>query len=299
MKILNFGSLNMDMVYQMEHFIRKGETFAASRLDKFPGGKGLNQSIALAKAGAEVYHAGNVGQDGGLLTDTLRQAGVDIRYIKTVEEVTGHAVIQVDRAGENCIILYTGANGAVTSGQIDEVLEDFGAGDYLILQNEINQLGEIMEKGYARGMRIVLNPSPMNHVINTLPLDKVWLFMLNEVEGEQMTQKSEPEDILKILTESYPQARFVLTLGKKGSVYAYQDERIVQESYRVPTVDTTAAGDTYTGYFVAILAETGDCRTALSMAAKASAIAVSRKGAAPSIPSRKEVEAAGISQYGE
>lgn len=99
MKVLNYGSLNLDLVYHMEHFIRPGETFGATRLDKFPGGKGLNQSIALARAGARVYHAGNVGPDGEVLVETLRNAGVDTDLIRRVEEVTGHAVIQVDSRG--------------------------------------------------------------------------------------------------------------------------------------------------------------------------------------------------------
>ncbi len=266
MRFLNFGSLNLDMVYQMEHFIRKGETFAASRLDKFAGGKGLNQSIALAKAGASVFHAGNIGADGAPLIQALREAGVDTRYVRTVEEVTGHAVIQVDRTGENSIILYTGANGAVTSEQIDSVLADFGKGDYLILQNEIGRIGEIMEKAYAAGLSIVLNPSPMNESIRALPLEKVSVFLLN--------------------------AEFVLTLGGRGSVYAKGAQRIKQGIYKVNTVDTTAAGDTFTGYFMSTLAETKNPACALDMAARASALAVSQKGAAPSIPYKHEVEQA-------
>lgn len=294
MKVLNFGSLNMDMVYQMEHFIRKGETFAASRLDKFPGGKGLNQSIALAKAGACTYHAGNIGADGTLLTQTLQSAGVDTRYVRMGEEVTGHAVIQVDRTGENSIILYAGANGTVTTEQIDEVLAGFSAGDYLVLQNEINRLGEIMEKAYAAGLKIVLNPSPMNEVIQALPLEKVSVFMLNEIEGAELSGEKEPEKILAALTDQYPEAEIVLTLGGKGSVYAKGTQRIKQGIYKVQAVDTTAAGDTFTGYFISTLMQTKEPARALDIAARASAIAVSRKGAAPSIPDRAEVEQAAL-----
>ena len=292
MRFLNFGSLNLDMVYQMEHFIRKGETFAASRLDKFAGGKGLNQSIALAKAGASVLHAGNIGADGAPLIQALREAGVDTRYVRTVEEVTGHAVIQVDRTGENSIILYTGANGAVTSEQIDSVLADFGKGDYLILQNEIGRIGEIMEKAYAAGLSIVLNPSPMNESIRALPLEKVSVFLLNEIEGTELSGESEEDGILDALAQKYPDAEFVLTLGGRGSVYAKGAQRIKQGIYKVNTVDTTAAGDTFTGYFMSTLAETKNPACALDMAARASALAVSQKGAAPSIPYKHEVEQA-------
>ncbi|GFI57326.1 bifunctional ribokinase/ribose-5-phosphate isomerase A [Muribaculaceae bacterium] len=177
----------------MEHFIRPGETFGATRLDKFPGGKGLNQSIALARAGARVYHAGNVGPDGEVLVETLRNAGVDTNLIRRVEEVTGHAVIQVDSRGDNSIILYAGANARVTSDQIDRVLEEFARGDYLILQNEINLVGEIMDKAFDKGMTIVLNPSPMNEEIRKLPLEKVSIFLLNEIEGEELTGKRDPD----------------------------------------------------------------------------------------------------------
>lgn len=292
MKVLNYGSLNLDLVYHMEHFIRPGETFGATRLDKFPGGKGLNQSIALARAGARVYHAGNVGPDGEVLVETLRNAGVDTNLIRRVEEVTGHAVIQVDSRGDNSIILYAGANAQVTSDQIDRVLEEFARGDYLILQNEINLVGEIMDKAFDKGMIIVLNPSPMNEEIRKLPLEKVSIFLLNEIEGEELTGKREPDNILDELLARYPRARVVLTLGGKGSVYGDGEERIQQNIYKVEAVDTTAAGDTFTGYFISTLIRTGSCREALDMAARASALAVSRQGAAPSIPALEEVRAA-------
>ena len=290
MKILNFGSLNLDMVYGMDHIVRGGETFAADRLDKFPGGKGLNQSVALAKAGAEVYHAGNIGPDGELLVKTLRGAGVHTQYIRTLEETSGHAVIQVDRQGENSIILYTGANGGVTSEQIDAVLTNFAAGDYLVLQNEINRVDEIMRKASRRGMRIVLNPSPMDERITKLPLELVDLFLLNEIEGEAITGCREPEKILDCLAQRFPKARVVLTLGSKGSVYMEGAQRIYQPIFCVQAVDTTAAGDTFTGFFISTLLRGETPAQALKAAAKASAIAVSRQGAAPSIPTWDEVE---------
>lgn len=298
MKVLNFGSLNLDMVYRMEHMVRKGETLAAERLDKFPGGKGLNQSVALARAGANVFHAGNIGFDGEMLTDILKEAGVNTLYVHTVEEPTGHAVIQVDEAGDNSIMLYAGANGAVTSRQIDTVLQGFEKGDWLVLQNEINLLGEIMDKAYAKGMRIVLNPSPISPVIRSLPLEKVSIFMLNEIEGQEMTGKQEPEEILDALLQAYPGAAVVLTLGSKGSVYADAEQRLYQDIYKVKAVDTTAAGDTFTGFFISVLLETGDPRKALDTAAKASALAVSRKGAAPSIPVMEEVTRAELKKEG-
>ena len=208
-------------------------------------------------------------------------------------------MIQVDRTGENSIILYAGANGTVTSKQIDQVLAGFSAGDYLILQNEINKLDEIMEKAYAAGLKIVLNPSPMNEVIRTLPLDKVSVFMLNEIEGAELSGKSEPKEILAALTDKFPKAEIVLTLGGKGSVYAKGAQRIKQGIYKVQAVDTTAAGDTFTGYFISTLMQTNEPAHALDIAARASALAVSRKGAAPSIPNREEVERATLEKKEE
>lgn len=290
MRVLNFGSLNLDMVYQMDHIICGGETFSADRLDRYPGGKGLNQSVALARAGAEVYHAGNIGPDGELLTSTLCDAGVHTDYVRVLETGSGHAIIQVDRSGENGIILYTGANGCVTPEQIDEVLSGFSAGDYLILQNEINHVGEIIRKASEIGMKIVLNPSPMDAKILALPLEMVDIFLLNEIEGAAISGKTDPEEILSAMHMRFPQAQVVLTLGSKGSVYMHGDVRIRQDIYRVQAVDTTAAGDTFTGFFISTLLRGGTPEAALDTAAKASAIAVSRKGAAPSIPTWDEVQ---------
>lgn len=290
MKVLNFGSLNLDLVYAMDHIVRGGETFSADRLDKFPGGKGLNQSVALAKAGAEVYHAGNIGADGGLLMDTLKNAGVHTEHVRVLEGSSGHAVIQVDRRGENAILLFTGANGCVTPEQIDNVLDHFSAGDYLVLQNEINLVGEIMEKASAKGMRIVLNPSPMDDRILSLPLELVDFFLLNEIEGGAITGEKEPEKILDCLAARFPKAKVVLTLGSAGSMYMDGKARLSQPIYKVTAVDTTAAGDTFTGFFISTLLRGGTPAQALDTASKASAIAVSRKGAAPSIPTWDEVE---------
>lgn len=290
MKVLNFGSLNLDMVYQMDHIVQGGETFTADRLDRYPGGKGLNQSVALARAGAQVYHAGNIGADGALLTATLESAGVHTELVRVLDVSTGHAVIQVDKAGENAILLFAGANRCVTEAQIDAVLEQFDSGDYLVLQNEINLVDRIMEKASRKGMRIVLNPSPMDDKILRLPLDKVDIFLLNEIEGAAITGEQEPERILNALRNRFPDAEVVLTLGSKGSVYMREAQRIHQNIFRVKAVDTTAAGDTFTGFFIGSLIRNLSPAQALTVAAKASAIAVSRPGAAPSIPTWDEVE---------
>lgn len=291
MKILNFGSLNIDYVYSLNHFVQKGETITSDKLNVFAGGKGLNQSIALSRAGGNVYHAGAIGADGVFLEEVLNEAGVDTRFLMKCEDVrTGNAIIQKDRGGDNCIILYGGANQAITKEMADEVLSAFGEGDWLFLQNEISEIPYIVEKAHERGMRIVLNPSPMNEQILRINLNYIDCFILNEVEAHALVQKDvDKAALLNQLKERFPHAEIVLTLGEKGSVYAGTEGIAEQKAYQVATVDTTAAGDTFIGYYMAERLQGESVKEALDMAARASAIAVSKKGAAPSIPKRDEV----------
>ena len=166
MKVLNFGSLNLDYVYDVDHFVREGETISSADMNVFCGGKGLNQSVALAKAGVKAYHAGAVGSaDGAMLLEALSNVGADISYIKRYDMSSGHAIIQKNRAGNNCILLYGGANQNIDIDFIKEVLKDFDKGDILLLQNEVSNLSFIIDEGYKRGMSIVLNPSPINEKI--------------------------------------------------------------------------------------------------------------------------------------
>lgn len=188
MKVLNFGSLNIDMVYAVDHFVRAGETLSSDRLVRFCGGKGLNQSVALARAGATVLHAGCIGRDGGMLLDLLAASGADTRFVRQLDEASGHAIIQVDKKGQNCILLYGGANLQITEAFADpQVLAACDRGDVLLLQNEINLLPYIVEKAYGRGMEIALNPSPINDQLGKLPLEKIRYFILNEIEGRELT----------------------------------------------------------------------------------------------------------------
>ena len=296
MKVLCFGSLNIDYTYKVPHFVKKGETLASERLQVFGGGKGLNQSVALAKAGTEVYHAGSIGQDGMFLLDMLTDAGANTDFVKILDTVrTGNAIIQNDKSGDNCIILYGGANQAITREQVDEVMSHFESGDYLVLQNEINELGYIVEKAHEKGMIIVLNPSPMNEKILALPLDVINYFILNEVEAAQILGKEDKgeeswEQIADDLLKKFPQATIVLTMGSEGSVFKNQKETVCQSIYKVQAVDTTAAGDTFSGYFIGGILGGLSAKEAMDQASKASAIAVTRKGAAPSIPLLAEVQ---------
>lgn len=291
MKVLNFGSLNLDYVYKVDHMVTRGETETCLSRSTFCGGKGLNQSIALSRAGAPVFHAGSVGADGAPLLRELENAGVDASRVKVLEDVpTGHTVIQNDKEGDNCILLFGGANRHITAEQVDEALQDFSAGDWIILQNEINALGLIMDRAREKGMTIVLNPSPADGELDGLPLERVDWFVLNEIEAGQLTGLStqDPEALLAALHARFPRAKLVLTLGSAGSVYSSGGVTLRQDIYKTPVADTTAAGDTFTGYFIAGMMA-GDSPAALDRAAMAASICVSRAGAAPSIPTLDEV----------
>lgn len=292
MKFLNFGSLNLDFVYDVEHFVRPGETISSAALNTFSGGKGLNQSVALSRAGAQTYHGGCIGKDGQVLLDGLRAAGADVSFVRVLKSCrTGHAIIQVDPSGQNCILLFGGANQAVTDVQIEETLSRFGAGDFLLLQNEINGLEQLMKKAAEKGIRIAFNPSPIDGKISQLPLGKVEFFLLNEIEGAALGGGNRPEEILEGLKKRYPKAKIVLTLGKEGALYFDGEKTFFQPIFPVKVMDTTAAGDTFTGYFLEAVSRGLPGDVCLKRAAAASAIAVSRKGASPSIPDGAEVDA--------
>jgi ribokinase len=296
MKALCFGSLNIDYTYKVDHFLVKGETLSSESLNEFCGGKGLNQSVALSRAGAETFHAGAIGEDGKFLLEQLKEAGVDTGLVKILDGVrSGHTIIQNDKTGDNCILLYGGANRSITKDIADEVISNFEKGDYILLQNEISELKYIMEKAHERGLKIVLNPSPMDSLIEDLPLDYVDIFMLNELEAGQLLGWDRDKDfdgfnMAKALLNKFEGAAIVLTLGSEGAIYVDENQEIFQPAFKVQAVDTTAAGDTFTGFFIGGQIRGLSVKKSLEEAAKASAIAVTRPGASPSIPTLSEVE---------
>lgn len=289
MKLLVFGSANVDHVYQMDRFVRAGETIASRHYQKNAGGKGLNQAITLAKAGQEVYFAGAIGRDGLFLKDMLEDAGVRTDYLRVLDAPTGHAVIQVDASGQNSIILYGGTNQQIDQEMIDETLMHFGAGDHLLLQNEINLCPALIEAAWRKGINVILNPSPTTQEMRVWPLKHVKWFILNEIEGADLTGKTAVADIADELIRRYPNSRVVLTCAEAGALYADAEQRICQKAFRVDAVDTTGAGDTFTGYFLRCILNGGTPARALLEAAQASAIAVTREGAGKSVPRLCEV----------
>lgn len=295
-KLLVYGSLNIDYVYQVPHFVQPGETLLSSKRDVFAGGKGLNQAVALARAGGDTYFVGAVGQDDGkLLLNTLKQSHVDTSAVKSREdEASGHTFIQVDASGQNCILLYGGANRSNQRAELDAALAKFGAGDYLILQNETNDVAYIMHQAAAKGMNVCLNASPLDEAIFKMPLELCRYIIVNEIEGSALVDEkadADPYLILSKLTAKYPQSSILLTLGSRGSVLAVcgSDKVIACKAFKVSAVDTTAAGDTFLGYFLEQSSLGQSPEIALQRATAASAIAVTRPGATPSIPVLSEV----------
>ena len=284
-KILNIGSLNLDYVYAVPHFVEAGETLLSGRRDVFPGGKGLNQTVAAARAGAEVYHGGAVGADGDMLLDLLKNAGADVSAVARVDVPTGHAIIQVSPKGENAIIILGGANRAVSPETVETTLSKVDAGDILLLQNEINGLGFIIRRAAENGLRILFNPAPMEAAVKDLPLELLDTLIVNEGEGKALAGD------MDALIAAYPHQKILLTQGSRGATLWNGSELLFQPAFPVKAVDTTAAGDCFLGYYAAALAEGLSYAHALRLAAAASALAVQKQGAAPSIPTRAEVEA--------
>lgn len=311
-RVVNFGSINIDYVYAVAHFLRGGETLAASSRAVHAGGKGLNQSTALAHAGLDVAHAGMIGGDGVFLKGFLEAEGVDVSRI-AVSDIypTGHTVIQVAPDGENSILYFAGANKALSSNYIDEVLADFGSGDFLVLQNETNAVGEIIEKAARKGLKTVFSPAPYDASVQALDLSTLYALILNRTEAcgilglddgtsDAGGQALSAEAMLTALAKKCPNTIVIVTLGSAGAAYRLPDGEIRRVPvFEVPeVVDTTGAGDTFTGFAVRALARYAencaggagpfepDAEFFLDMhaAAEAAALSVMKPGAAESIP---------------
>jgi ribokinase len=292
MKVLVYGSLNIDLIFSVDHIVRPGETISSTSLTRSAGGKGANQAAALAKAGMPVYMAGKIGQDGEFLLQLLQSYGVKTGGVIQYEGVTGQAIIQLDRNKQNSIVLFSGGNGEITVEEIHNTIAQFSAGDTIVLQNEIAHIREIVDSAKKQGLRICLNPSPYNEKIAEIPLDLVDMFFVNEIEGAALAglpRETAPPAALDCLVKRFPKAEIILTAGKDGAYYGCGEIRAKGDIINVPVADTTGAGDTFTGYFIAAREKNMTVSQALAIACKASSIAVSRKGAMESIPFAEEV----------
>lgn len=289
MRVLCFGSINIDIIFRVPHLVAPGETLAAESVRQCAGGKGANQSVALARAGAKVFHAGQIGTDGQWVLDELRSSGVDVSMVVINPQLrTGSAFIQVADNGENSIILDGGANRTISREQIDVTLSRFGNGDVLLLQNEINGIDYLMRAGKTRGLRIVFNCAPAEEHVRGYPLDLVDLLIANATEAKLLSGKGDPEAAIAAM----PGKQLIITLGERGALYQDASGTVRVPAMRVDAVDTTAAGDTFVGYFVAAQMRGDSPVQSLKEACAAAAVCVTRAGAIPSIPRREEVLAA-------
>lgn len=291
MRIFNFGSINIDKVYRVENIVKEGETITASLLSVNMGGKGLNQSISLARSNSSVIHAGALGNDGAFIEDYLLDNGVDTSLLSHPNTETGHAIIQVNDEGQNAIVIYGGANQTLSQSYIDSVLNRAKEADAVLLQNETSNVRYIIESAHKRGLKVIWNPSPFPSDISSYPLDDVDIFFVNEIEGASLLGKEDyEEELIKGLKEKFSSKMIVLTLGENGSKCIKDGKVYRMDIERVKVVDTTGAGDTFTGFFLSKYFSDGDIEKALRYATVASALAVSREGAAKAIPTIEEVE---------
>lgn len=290
MKFVVFGSLNIDKVYSISHLPEKGETLPCLNYEIHVGGKGLNQAVSLSRSGADVFMAGCIGSDGKMLTDFLASCDVNTDYVKMSDGYTGHAVIEVDAEGQNQMILFRGANFEITEEDCDRILEQFDKGDLILLQYETSNVEYMINKAYEKGMIIALNPSPYVDEIQKLPFYKIDYLILNESEGISISGKSDVDEVISYLKSITPNGAIILTLGGKGSIYADKNTRVTVPAFKVNAVDTTGAGDTFTGYFLNSVINGISPEDALKTASAASAIVVGKSGAAETIPSKDEVD---------
>lgn len=292
-KILVFGSLNFDNIYRVPHITAPGETQASTDMTIRLGGKGYNQAAAACKSGGAVWLAGCIGADGKPFLDACSKLGIHAELVKTVPSCkTGHAVIQVSREGENCILLFGGANQRQNRAYIDRVLAEFDRGDYLMLQNEVNELPYLIDRAYETGMQIVLNPSPFNDSILKCDLNKVSWLLVNEIECRQILGADANERMAEQLHQKYPNSNIVVTLGKDGAHCWIDGQAISQRAFPVTPVDTTGAGDCFTGYLIGMTAAGHPCQDALRAATAAAALCITKPGAAESVPAYAEVQSA-------
>lgn len=291
MIVYNFGSINIDHVYRVPHFVRPGETMTSNAYQQVLGGKGANQSIALARANCDVKHIGVIEKSDTRLLTTLQDFGVDTSFVNLSDTPTGHAIIQVNDEAENAIVLFAGANHQISESQIDDVLAQASSDDWVLLQNETNNIELIIERAKHYGLSVVFNPAPMD--VNTVKplIDNIDLLIVNEVEAMDLCQVDTIEEAQTTLQQRYPQLKIILTLGRQGVRYIYKNEVIEVAAFNVEAIDTTAAGDTFIGYCLAGLQSSLPIEDVLRQACAASAICVTQTGASSAIPTVAQVKA--------
>ena len=288
-KIVVIGSISIDHVFRVDHIVKPKETISSRSMNRFLGGKGLNQAVALSKAYPEVKLVANISDKDQVLLQEITAMGVDASWIDCIEGNTGSTFIQVDQTGQNCIVLDPGVNHHFEKEHLDEMLSRLEEGDLIVLQNEINDLDYLIKAAKFKGLLVAFNPSPYHFKVLDLPLLQVDFLIFNEIEGRALSHFSEPDKILSTLHRRYPNTTLVLTLGELGVMAQQGNTTYELAGLKVNVTDTTGAGDGFTGYFLAALQNGFDVFEALEMANVAGALTVTKVGASSSIPSIQEV----------
>ncbi|MEM9966591.1 MAG: ribokinase [Pseudomonadota bacterium] len=284
--IWNLGSINADTFYRVPHLPSGGETVAADSVYRGLGGKGANMSVAAARAAARVMHIGAVGADGAWTVERLLEYGVQTQHINQVKDPTGQAIIMVDARGENSIVLLSGANHALNEQMIGAALTEANLNDTLLMQNETNGQAYAARTAKTLGLRVAYAAAPFSAQAVQRLMPHLDMLFLNEVEARQLsTALGHP------LTEMGIDD-IVVTLGSQGCKWVSNKGNSVEffPPYAVDVVDTTGAGDTFTGYLLAGLDRGLIMVDAIDLAQRAGALMVSRKGTADVIPDLKDIE---------
>jgi len=285
MAIWNLGSINADLVYTVPHIPAPGETLSSTNRATYMGGKGANMSVAIARAGSRVNHIGALGPDGGWAVQRLLEYGVDTRHIAQVETATGHAIIMVDAHGENAILLHAGSNGEIPQATLQTALAEAQTGDWFVTQNETNLQRTGVSLAKKMGLKVAYAAAPFSADRVQAVLEYLDFLILNEVEAAQLTEATgkTPEEL--------GIRDVVVTLGSDGADWFGPDGKQHFPAIPVTPIDTTGAGDTFTGYLLAGLDQGMPMAEAINLATKAGALMVTRQGTADVIPDLSEVRA--------
>jgi ribokinase len=290
-ELVNLGSLCIDNVYAVPAIVRAGETVLGRPPVRHAGGKGLNQSLAAARAGLRVVHVGCVGADGEWLKELLAAAGVDVDGIRVIAHAgTGHAVIQVTPNGENAIVIVGGANRQLQSADVGRAIDRARADNWLLLQNEVNDIGDILLAAKHAHVNVAFNVAPVDGTENSYPLDAVSLLLVNEIEAMSLAGEDRASRALDRLTRERPNQHVVVTRGAAGLLYGHGSERLEVGAFAVQAVDETGAGDAFIGYLLAAWLQGAPLQERLRRASAAGALAVCSAGAANAIPASFAVD---------
>ena len=296
-KICVIGSLNMDLVVNVDTMPKPGQTIIGSNFKEVPGGKGANQAVAMARLNGNVSMIGKVGEDGfgQTLINSLKNDNVDTTYIQTTKGATGVALITVDKNAQNSIVVSPGANFEVKEDDIDNNIEAIKNSDIVVLQLEtpLNTIKYALNKAKELNKYTILNPAPAVKLDDEI-IKNVDLLTPNETELEIISGVSieTEEDIQRaaqIMIEKGVK-ELIVTLGSKGSLYINKEKSMFKKAYKVQAVDTTAAGDSYTGALSVAFSNNKDVEEAMDFASKVGALSVMKEGAQSSLPTLEDDE---------